>query len=124
MQGDEFLVSSASFMGKPGNEIIMVLVTASSMKEANKIAKSMIQEKRAACVNVLPTMTSIFHWQGKVQKSRETLLIFKTTGRQFSALKRGICSIHSYEIPEIISFRVDQGLPQYVDWVVAETTSN
>jgi len=88
-----------------------------------EIAKSMIQEKRAACVNVLPAMASIFIWQGKVQKSRETLLIFKTTSQQFSALKRRICSMHSYEVPEIISFRVHRGLPQYLDWVTRETTT-
>jgi len=101
-----------------------VLATASSKKEATQIARVMIQENRAACVSILPGVTSIYQWQGEVQKSREVLLIFKTTRRQYSELEKSICAMHSYEVPEVISISVDKGWPPYVDWVVGETTSN
>jgi periplasmic divalent cation tolerance protein len=111
-------------MRKKRENIIIVLITASSRKEAIKIARAMIQEKRAACVSILPAFTSIYRWQGKVQKSQETLLILKTTRRQYSALEESVCAIHSYEVPEVISISVDKGLPQYVDWVMRETAGN
>jgi len=111
-------------MRKKKENIIIVLVTASSTKEATKIAKAMIHEKRAACASILPAITSIYHWQGKIQKSREALLILKTTRRQYSDLEKSICAMHSYEIPEVISIRVNKGLPQYIDWVMGETAGN
>jgi periplasmic divalent cation tolerance protein len=111
-------------MRKQRANIIIVLVTTSSRKEATKIARAMIREKRAACVSIVPDLISIYCWQGKVQKSREALLMLKTTRRQYSALERSICAMHSYEVPEVISIPVDKGLPQYVDWVIRETAGN
>jgi periplasmic divalent cation tolerance protein len=86
-----------------------------------KIAQAILREKQAGCVNILPSITSIFRWQGKVQRSREALLLIKTTGRRYRALEKTIRSLHSYEVPEIISVRIDRGLPQYIDWVNRET---
>jgi len=111
-------------MGKRASNIIIVLVTAPSKKEATEIARAMVQEKLAACVSILPAVTSIFRWQGKVQRSRETLMILKTTSTRYLALQRAICSMHSYEVPEVIAIGVDRGLPQYVAWVMRETTGN
>jgi periplasmic divalent cation tolerance protein len=111
-------------MRKNRENIIVVLVTASTRKEAAKIARAMIQEKRAACVSIVPGLTSFYHWQGKVHKSREALLILKTTRQQYSALERSICGMHSYEVPEVISIPIDKGLPQYVEWVIRETACN
>ena len=111
-------------MRKKRDNIIIVLATASSKKEATKIARAMIEENRAACVNILPGVTSIYHWQGKVQNSQEVLLIFKTTKRQYSELEKSICAMHSYEVPEVISISVNKGWPPYVDWVMGKTTGN
>ena len=109
-------------MRKSSSQIILVLVTTSNRKDALTIAQALVREKRAACVNILPSITSIFRWQGKVQRSREALLLIKTTGRRYAALEKAIRSLHSYEVPEIISIRIDRGLPQYIEWVERETT--
>lgn len=109
-------------MRKSTGRMVLVLVTASSRKEAMKIAQAILREKQAGCVNILPSIISIFRWQGKVQRSREALLLIKTTGRRYRALEKTIRSLHSYEVPEIISIRIDRGLPQYIDWVNRETT--
>jgi periplasmic divalent cation tolerance protein len=109
-------------MRKSSSQIVLVLVTTSSRKDAMTIAQALVREKQAACVNILPSVTSIFRWQGKVQRSREALLLIKTTGRRYAALEKAIRSLHSYEVPEIISIRIDRGLPQYIEWVERETT--
>ena len=108
-------------MRKSSSQIVLVLVTTSSRKDALTIAQALVREKQAACVNILPSVTSIFRWQGKVQRSREALLLIKTTGRRYAALEKAIRSLHSYEVPEIISIRIDRGLPQYIEWVECET---
>jgi periplasmic divalent cation tolerance protein len=102
----------------------LVFVTASDLKEARSIAQVVVKTKRAACVNIVPFVTSFFRWKGKVQKSREALLIMKTTRAQYSGLEKAVCAIHSYEVPEIVSIQIERGLPQYMGWVRHETTSN
>ena len=111
-------------MRKSAHKVLIVLVMASSRQEASKIGRAMVKQKVAACVNIVPAVTSIFRWQGKVQRSRETLLMVKTSGRRYAALERLIRSMHSYEVPEIIAINVDRGLSQYIAWVDQETTSN
>jgi len=111
-------------MRKSTRNVLIVLVTVPSQQEAAKISEAVVNQKLAACVNILPPMTSIFRWQGKVRKSRETLLIIKTTGRRYPRLEEMICSMHSYEVPEIIALKVDKGLNQFIGWVEMETTPN
>ena len=98
-----------------------MLVTTANRREAMRIAKSVVEKRLAACGNVLPSVTSIFRWKGRVQKSGETLLIMKTTSRRYPALQRLIQSMHSYEVPEIIGLTVERGLHPYVEWVHKET---
>ena len=109
-------------MKKSAGKVLIVLVMASSRKEAERIGQAVVKEKLAACVNILSAVTSIFRWQGKVQRSREALLILKTTERRYPALERLIRSMHSYEVPEIIAVKVEKGLSQYTAWVEQETT--
>jgi len=109
-------------MKKSAGKVLIVLVMASSRKEAIRIAQAVVKEKLAACVNILSPVTSIFRWKGKVQRSRETLLIVKTTERRYPGLERLIRSLHSYEVPEIVALRIDRGLSQYTAWVEQETT--
>jgi periplasmic divalent cation tolerance protein len=101
-----------------------VLITTSSSREATRIAEAAVRSKLAACANVVPAVTSIFHWKGRVQKSQETLVIMKTSVRQYSALEGLVRSKHSYEVPEIIALYVDRGLRPYLEWVRKETTTN
>ena len=119
---------STRLRGRPDNHImrasarrvLIVLVTASSHREASSIAKAVVEEKLAACVNMVPGVTSIFRWKGRVQRSREVLLIMKTTVRRYSALEQRICSLHSYQVPEVLALRVEQGSKQYIGWVQQE----
>ena len=98
-----------------------MLVTTANRREAMRIAESVVEKRLAACGNVIPSVTSIFRWKGRVQKSGETLLIMKTTSRRYPALQRLIRSMHSYEVPEIIGLTVERGLHPYVEWVQKET---
>jgi periplasmic divalent cation tolerance protein len=109
-------------MSRSRSKVLIVLVTASSRQEARKIGEAVVKEKLAACVNILSAVTSIFRWQGKVQRSREVLLMVKTTERRYAALEKVIRSMHSYEVPEIIALKINKGLGQYTAWVGQETT--
>lgn len=100
----------------------MVFVTAPTQREAEKIGKAVVKENLAACVNIIPTVTSIFRWQGALQKSREALLVLKTTKPQYKALEKLLRSKHSYEVPEVLAVTVEIGFKQYMDWVARETT--
>ena len=86
-----------------------------------RIAKAVVEKRLAACGSVIPTVTSIFRWEGRVQRSREALLIMKTTVRRYPALERLIRSMHSYKVPEIIGLTVAGGLHPYLEWVQEET---
>ena len=109
-------------MNKSAGKVLIVLITASSRKEASKIGQAVVKEKLAACVNILSPVTSIFRWQGRVEKSREALLMVKTIERRYPALERLIRSMHSYEVPEIVALKINNGLGQYTAWVERETT--
>lgn len=111
-------------MNKSVVKVLVVLVTASSREEAAKIGQTVVKEKLAACVSIVPAVTSIFRWQGKIQRSREVLLLVKTTEHRYAALVQLIRSMHSYKVPEIIALKVKKGLSQYIAWVEQETTRN
>lgn len=109
-------------MSKSRGNVLMVFVTAPTRREAEKIGKAVVRENLAACVNIIPTVTSIFRWQGALQKSREALLVLKTTKPQYKALEKSLRSKHSYEVPEVLAVTVETGFKQYMDWVARETT--
>ncbi len=102
-------------------DYIVVLVTASSEEEGEKIAQALVEEKLAACVNVLPAIRSIYRWKGEIASEKEVLLLAKTKGRLFERLKRRVLEIHSYEVPEIIALPVLAGFEPYLGWVSKET---
>jgi periplasmic divalent cation tolerance protein len=111
-------------MRKSASKVLIVLVTASSRKEAAKIGRAAVKKNVAACVNIVPSVTSIFRWRGEVQSSREALLMVKTSDRRYAALEKLIRSMHSYDLPEIIALNIERGLSQYIAWVQHETTSS
>ncbi|OGX25976.1 MAG: cytochrome C biogenesis protein CcdA [Omnitrophica WOR_2 bacterium RIFCSPHIGHO2_02_FULL_45_21] len=96
---------------------IVVLVTASSKKEAQKLGACLLQEKLAACVNVIGGIDSHFRWQGKIDKAKEALLIIKTKKLLFTQLVKKVKSLHSYEVPEIIALPIIAGYKEYLDWI-------
>jgi len=100
----------------------VVLVTTSSRKEGEEIARALVKEKLAACVNIVSPVTSIFSWKGKVCREREALLVIKTRRALFPRLTTRVKALHSYEVPEIIALPIEGGWPEYLKWVAAETT--
>ena len=88
---------------------------------ANLIATSLVEENLAACVNILPTVTSVYKWEGIVQSDNEMLLIIKTREEKFEAVEAKIKSLHEYTVPEIIALPIVKGSAEYQNWIVKET---
>ena len=95
----------------------VVLVTASSRREAEKVALILLKEKLAACVNIVPKIASRYWWKGRIEKASELLLIIKTQTSLFRRLTARIKKIHSYTVPEIIALPIAQGNPAYLAWI-------
>ena len=95
----------------------MMLTTAGSREEAEKIANTLVQRELAACVNILGPMTSIYRWKGKIESATEFLLIIKTTEDAFEPVKRAIQEMHSYELPEFVEIGVTRGEGKYLSWL-------
>jgi periplasmic divalent cation tolerance protein len=97
---------------------IVVLTTCSSATEARRIARKLVDGNRAACVNILrASVESIYRWKGKVESSREFLLLIKTSRKEFAGLRRAIQEIHSYELPEIVALPIAAGSASYLRWI-------
>jgi periplasmic divalent cation tolerance protein len=95
----------------------VVLTTAGSAAEAEKIARTLVDRRIAACVNVLPQVRSIYRWQSKVEDASEILLVIKTTAPQFLAVRDAIRELHSYDVPECICLPITDGSPDYLQWI-------
>src|ERR1051325_4984926 len=98
-------------------EFIVVLVTAGSAEEGDRIAHELVEERLAACVNRIQRVQSIYRWEGKVENSQEELLIIKTRQDLFPRLESRIREIHSYSVPEIIALPLSQGSAPYLQWL-------
>jgi len=95
----------------------VVLTTAGNREEADKIANTLVEGELAACVNIVGPMTSVYRWEGKVEKAEEFLLVIKTWSSAYSDVEEAIKELHSYELPECIALRVEKGSEQYLEWV-------
>jgi periplasmic divalent cation tolerance protein len=93
---------------------IVVLVTAGSEEEARKIAGLLVKEKKAACVNIVPGVDSLFRWKGKIDSACESLLLVKTRASRFPEIISLVKEIHSYEVPEIIALPITGGSEDYL----------
>lgn len=102
---------------------IALLSTAGSEKEAIKIANHLVQNRLAACVNIIPGIRSIYRWEGKVNEDTEVLMILKTEKSKLPLLKKAIQSLHSYQTPELIAFQIEDGMPEYLAWL-SESVAN
>ena len=98
-------------------DVIVVLVTCPPDK-AQGIANALVEERVAACVNVVPSLSSVYRWKGAVHNDAEALLIVKSTKDRFEALKQAVLKHHPYELPEVIAVPVDRGHAPYLDWVI------
>lgn len=100
---------------------VFVYMTAGSTEEAERIGRVLVEERLAACVNILPGMLSVYRWQGAVERAEEVVMIAKTRRSNFAALAERVRALHSYGIPCIVELPLGQGDTPYLDWIAAET---
>lgn len=99
------------------SEARVVLVTAGSRDEGEKIAHALVEERMAACVNVIGGVRSIYRWQGEIESEEEVLLLIKTASAKIDALRRRMQELHSYETPEFLVLSVEQSSDAYLAWL-------
>ncbi|MBS1262349.1 MAG: Divalent-cation tolerance protein CutA [Calditrichaeota bacterium] len=102
----------------------VVLVTVPDRRDRDvplgaNLARTLVGERLAACVNRIPGVHSTFLWEGDIQEDREEILVIKTSAGRVAELTERIADLHPYEVPEVLVFEVDEGLPAYLDWVAA-----
>ncbi len=102
-------------------DVVAVLVTVPDAGKAAELARALVEERLAACGNVVAGVRSIYRWEGKVQDEGEALLVLKTARRRFPDLLARIRSLHPYEVPEILAIPVEEGHGAYLDWVDQST---
>ena len=103
--------------------ILLVLTNLPDRAAAEKLADQLIESQVAACVNILAPCRSVYRWQGVVQHDEEHPMLIKTTRSRYPALEEALRAGHPYELPEIIAVPIERGLPAYLEWVAAETSS-
>lgn len=97
----------------------IVLTTASTHDEAARLASALVEERLAACATLIPTVESIYRWEGQVESTTETLLLLKTALDQLSALETRLRELHSYQVPEFLVLDIESGSHAYLDWLLA-----
>ena len=102
-------------------EVLLVLSNLPDAASAEKLAEAAVEQRLAACVNVLAPCTSVYRWQDQLEKSQEVPVLIKTTRAAYPALEALIRANHPYELPEIIAVSLQAGLPGYLHWVIEET---
>ena len=99
---------------------IVLFITTANAEEARHISGALLEQKKAACINIVPKVSSSFLWQGRIDSTQESLLIIKTKASQLDELVRLVKDIHSYDIPEIIAVPIVGGNQQYLEWIDKE----
>ena len=102
---------------------LIVITNAPNRDVALKIARALIERKLAACVNILAECTSVYRWQGRLENETEVPLLIKTRAAIYSEVEAAIKSLHPYELPEIVAVPIERGLPEYLEWLGAETVT-
>ena len=100
---------------------LLVLTNLPDRETAERLAGALVEQRVAACVNVLAPCGSVYRWKGAVQREEEHPVLIKTTAERYPALEAAIRAAHPYELPEIIAVPIERGLPAYLAWVDAET---
>ena len=98
----------------------IIYVTTPNRKESKKIARSLVEEKLAACANILP-IESVYRWKGKIVEEKEDAMLIKTRARLVDEVIERIKTLHSYEVPEIISLRIEKGHARFLNWIDEST---
>ncbi len=103
------------------SDAILIFSNLPDAQSAARLAETLVDERLAACVNILAPCTSVYRWQGKIESAQETPLLIKTSRASYGKVEQAIRASHPYELPEIIVVPIETGLPAYLDWVTAET---
>jgi periplasmic divalent cation tolerance protein len=101
--------------------VLACTCTCPDLASAERLAEALVAEQLAACVQLLPGLRSVYRWQGAVERADEVLVLIKTTRDRLDALAARVRALHSYELPELLAVEAAGGLPEYLDWVAAET---
>jgi periplasmic divalent cation tolerance protein len=104
-------------------EALLVITTLPDAETARALAAQLVEQRLAACVNILAPSQSVYRWEGKLEDAEEVPLLVKTSAARYAALEEAIRAYHPYELPEIVAVRIDKGLPAYLAWVAEETTA-
>ncbi len=96
---------------------IVVLSTCASSEDADRLARMLVEQRLAACVNVLPNMRSVYRWKGEIESAEECLLVIKSSRAHFTPLRLALEAAHSYELPEALALPVVDGSPLYLEWL-------
>jgi len=98
-------------------KLIIVLMTASSKKEAEDITHKLLEERLIACANIVDNVSSLFWWKQKIEQENETLVVMKSSEKMFKQLTQRIQQLHSYQVPEILALPIVAGSQPYLDWM-------
>jgi periplasmic divalent cation tolerance protein len=107
----------------PPDDCVVALVTAPDLAAGRKIAKAALEQRLAACANILPQVESHYWWEGKLEQSAEVLIIFKTTNAMREALELCVLGNHTYKTPEFIVLRIEDGSDDYMKWLRGSVAS-
>jgi len=102
-------------------DALLVITTLPDADTARALAAQLVEQRLAACVNILAPCQSVYRWEGKIEDAEEVPLLIKTSAARYAALEEAIRAYHPYELPEIVAVRIDRGLPGYLAWVAEET---
>ena len=104
--------------------LLVVFVTTPNLQFAQQLAHTLVEERYAACCNILPNVRSVYRWEGTVEQGEEVLLLIKTTHERYPQLQQRVQELHPYHVPEIIALPVAAGLGGYLEWVVGSVGGN
>ena len=102
-------------------DYIVIYITTGSVNEAKKIGRVLVEEKLAACSNIISPIRSIYRWQGKICDDKEALMVLKTRKKHFEQIVKRVETLHSYDVPEIIAIPIIEGSSKYMSWLNEET---
>jgi periplasmic divalent cation tolerance protein len=106
---------------KKNTEHIVVFITVTDLEEARLISRVLLKQRKAACINILPGVNSLFWWQEKIDSAEESLLVIKTRFTLLDEIIQLVKEIHSYDVPEIIALPIIDGNKDYLEWIDSET---
>jgi len=104
-------------------DTLLVITNLPDAESARALATKLVEQRLAACANILSPCLSIYRWEGRLEEAEEVPLLIKTSAPRYTALEEAIRAYHPYELPEIVAVRIEKGLPDYLAWVAASTAA-